>query len=215
MTASARIFDLLSQGDEDELRRVLKDEPSASGARDAGGVSLLMHGLYRGKRSLAEYIGGVKVELDVFEASALGKLDRLRELLHDPSAPHAFSADGFTALHFACFFGQAEAARILINGGADVNAEARNAMRVRPLHSAASARNLDAARLLLEHGANVNARQHGGWVPIHSAAQNGDRNMIELLLKHGADPSRANDQGQTPAAVARDKGHGAVAALLG
>ena len=68
--------------------------------------------------------------------------------------------------------------------------------------------------MLLAHGADVNARQHGGWMPIHSAAQNGDEQMVELLLEHNADPTMANDQGLTPAAVARDKGHEKIAALL-
>jgi ankyrin repeat protein len=38
--------------------------------------------------------------------------------------------------------------------------------------------------------------------------------MVELLLKHHADPKLANDEGKTPATVAREKGHEAIAALL-
>jgi ankyrin repeat protein len=190
-----------------------------------------MHSIYRGRRDLAELIASKKKALDIFEAASLGRLDRVQQCLRDASAmnSHAIdsraidsssidsrSKDGFTALHFACFFGQPQAARLLIETGAAVDAVAANPTQVMPLHSAASARNLEAARLLLEHGAPgmVNARQQGGWVPIHAAAQNGDRPMIELLLKHQADPKVANDDGKTPAMVAREKGHEEIAALL-
>jgi len=219
-----RGFEFLQAGDRDSLRRLLEQDPAASEARDAAGVSLLMHSLYRGRRDLAELIASKKKALDIFEAAALGRLDRLKTCLDEAGLGDASainspsidsnSKDGFTALHFASFFSQPEAARLLIESGAAVDAVAANPTHVMPLHSAASARNIEAARLLLEHGAPANARQQGGWVPIHAAAQNGDRPMVELLLKHSADPNLANHEGKTPAMVAREKGHEKIAALL-
>jgi ankyrin repeat protein len=173
-----------------------------------------MHSLYRGQRDVAEQIAAQKNTLDLFEAASLGRLDCLQQLARGPAAVNARSADGFTALHFACFFGQPDSVRLLIEAGAAVDAVAANPTQVMPLHSAASARNLEAARLLLAHGAPPNARQQHGWVPIHAAAQNGDRAMVELLLQHGADPRLANDEGKTPATVAREKGHEEIATLL-
>jgi uncharacterized protein len=207
-------FELLQAGDGDGLRRLLEQDPAACEARDAAAVSLLMNSLYRGRRDLAELIASKKTTFDIFEAAALGRLDLLKTDFRDASILNSYSQDGFTALHFACFFGQPEAARLLLEGGARADAVAANPMQVMPLHSAASARNLEAALLLLEHGAPVNARQHGGWAPIHAAAQNGDRPMVELLLKYHADPNLANDQGKTPAIVAGENGHAEIAALL-
>jgi uncharacterized protein len=212
-----KCFELLQAGDADGLRLLLEQDPGSSEARDATGVSLLMRSLYRGRQDLAELIAARKKALDIFEAAALGRLDRIKQCLRDDaSAVNSLSKDGFTALHFACFFGQPDAARLLIEGGAAVDAVAANPTRVMPLHSAASARNLEAARLLLERGAPgiVNARQQSRWVPLHAAAQNGDRPMVELLLKHHADPALANDEGKTSAMVAREKGHAELAALL-
>jgi ankyrin repeat protein len=228
MENSQRCFELLQSGNVDGLKKLVEEDPTVSEARDASGVSLLMHCLYRGHRDMAELIASKKAankkDLDIFEAASLGRLDRLRQCLGDKASlgshsidTHSIdspSTDGFTALHFVCFFGQPEAARLLIEAGAAVDAVAANPTRVMPLHSAASARNLEAARLLLEHGAPVNARQQGGWAPIHAAAQNGDRPLVELLLKHHADPKLANDAGKTPAMVAIEKGHEEVAALL-
>jgi ankyrin repeat protein len=217
MEDSQRGFELLRAGDADGLRRLLEQDPAAAEARDSNGVSLLMHSIYRGRRDLAEPIASKKKALDIFEAASLGRLDRLKQCVGDDAAAiNSRSKDGFTALHFACFFGQPEAARLLIESGAAVDAVAANPSRVMPLHSAAAARNLEAARLLLEHGVPgiVNARQQGGWVPIHAAAQNGDRPMVELLLRHRADPTLTHDDGKTPALVAREKGHEELAALL-
>jgi len=208
-------FELLQAGDADGLRRILEQDPAHSEARDSAGVSLLMHSLYRGRRDLAQLIASKKEALDIFEAAALGRLDRLKQCLRGArSAINSCSKDGFTALHFACFFGQPDAARLLLEHGAAVDAVAANPTQVMPLHSAASSRNLEAARLLLERGAPVNARQQAGWVPIHAAAQNGDRPMVELLLQHGADRKLVNDQGKTSAMVAREKGHAEIATRL-
>ena len=215
MENSQRCFELLQSGDTDGLRRTLEQDPASSEARDAAGVSLLMHALYHGRRDLADLIANQKKTLDIFEAASLGRLDSLKQCLGDAAAIDSRSKDGFTALHFACFFCQPEAARLLLENGAAPDAVAANPMKAMPLHSAASARNLEAVRLLLEHGAPVNARQHGGWAPIHAAAQNGDRPMVELMLKHHADLKLANDDGKTPAMVAREKGHDGIAALLG
>ena len=214
MDQSQRCFELLQAGDADGIRRLLDDTPGAAEAKDAAGVSLLMHALYRGRRDLAETIAGKKQGLDIFEASSLGRLKPLQNCLSDAAAINSYSTDGFTALHFACYFGQLEAARLLIEKGAKVDAVANNATQVMPLHSAASSRNLAAARLLVEHGAPVNARQQGGWGPIHAAAQNGDQEMVDLLLAHGADVDITNDDGKTPAMVARDKRHAKIASLL-
>lgn len=214
MANSESGFELLQKGDAEGMRQLLEQNPAAADSRDAAGISLIMHSLYRGRRDLAELIASKKKALSIFEATALGRLDRLKQCLPDKTTVNSHSRDGFTALHFSCFFGQPEATRLLLEHGAAVDTVTANPMQVMPLHSAASARNLEAARLLLEHGAPVNARQHGGWVPIHAAAQNGDRPMVDLLLQHHADPKLANDEGKTPAIVAREKGHDEIAALL-
>jgi len=214
MDVSEGCFALLKAGDMDGLAELLKENPQAAEARDSNGVSLLMHLIYRGQAGTAKTVAEHKQELDIFEAASLGNAARLKQLLHDPACSNAYSNDGFTALHFASYFGQPEAARLLLENGASVDAVASNPTRVMPLHSAASARNLEAARLLLEHGAPVDARQQGGWVPLHAAAQNGDRDMVALFISHRADTKITNDDGKTAAMIAREKGHTHVADAL-
>jgi ankyrin repeat protein len=198
-------------GNLDQVRALLADSPASAAARDSSGVSAIMHALYRGRRDIADELAVAKGELDIFEATSLGRRERVAELVgRDPSTAAAWSPDGFTPLHFACFFGQDATAEFLVQNGAPVDAVSRNTMTVMPLHSATAGHRREIMRLLLEHGAPANARQQAGWAPLHEAAQSGDRELVELLLEHGADPGQANDAGVTALQLARDKGHDTI-----
>lgn len=182
-----------------------------------GEVSDLLDGVYRGDHARVDGLLASGRELDVFEAAALGRCERLRELLATEAAlARAVAPDGFTALHLVAFFsGDVECARVLLGAGADVSAPALNAMEVTPLNSAAARGRHAVAQLLLDRGADVHASQHGGYSALHSAAANGDVALAELLLERGADPSRAAEDGRLPADLAAERGHPELAARLG
>jgi ankyrin repeat protein len=157
-------------------------------------MSELLEALYRGdKVRLAELLADTP-DLDVFEAAALGRVERLRELLdEDPSRGNAFGDDGFQPLGLACFFGRVEAARFLLDRGADPNSLARNEhIQAGPLHSAAASENKDAqtryelCELLLDHGADPNLRQGDGFTALDAARQDGDERIERLLRDRGA-----------------------------
>ena len=145
--------------------------------------------------------------LDVFDAAAVGRTRGLEELLDgEEELARSWSPDGFTPLHYAAFFGEEDAARILLERGAEVGPVARNAtLHVTPLHSAAAGKHPGVVKLLLEHGADPNAAQDGGFTPLHSAAKNDDRESVEALLEAGADPALASDEGKTAAELAGDE----------
>ncbi len=187
---------------------ILQADRSAASARDENGVSAVMNARYRGQSELVQLLLACGIELDVFEAATLGDTERLQQIVDgDAGQVHVWSADGFTALHLACFFGQERSARLLLERGADAAAVAQNPMRVQPLHSAAAGRQLGIVRMLLENGASANARQHLGWTALHEAANQGNGEMAEVLLRHGADPGLGNDEGKTPKDIAADRGH--------
>lgn len=213
--AHADVIEAVKRGDAERLRAQLEADPDAAAARDADGVSARLLALYHGREDLARLLAGEGGPLDVFEAAALGDAERVRQLLaHDAGPVRARSADGFTPLHLAAFFGRDEAARLLLDAGADPNAVAANRMKVTPLHSAIAARHGSIALALIERGASPNVRQEQGWTPLHSAARNGDAGIVEALLHAGAEPAAPNDAGVTPAALAREAGHEAIARRL-
>src|SRR5919201_1718145 len=153
-------------------------------------MSDVLEAIYRGDRKETERLAAGR-ELDVFEAAALGRTERVRELLEDEaSLANAWAEDGFQPLGLASFFGHADTARLLVERGAEVNSASRNQMKVMPLHSAAAAQDPDTryeiAKLLLEHGADPNARQQDDYTPLMAADQVGDARLRELLVEHGA-----------------------------
>jgi ankyrin repeat protein len=209
------LVDAIASGDLDRARALVAADPARARERDANGVSAPLLACYHGHRALADELGEAAGELDVFEAAALGRTERLRELLEaNPALARDWSADGFTPLHYAAFFGTADAAAALLDHGADAAALGRGFMTGTALHSAVAARQAETARLLLDAGSPVDDVQEGGYTALHGAAAGGDAALVELLLERGADRTRTADDGQTPADMARGSSHPDVAALL-
>ena len=109
-----------------------------------------------------------------------------------------------TPLLYAARDGRAEAARILLDAGADINTTDANA--ITPLISAIVNNRVDVARLLIERGADIHAADWYGRTPLWAAVET--RNMdvdnasfvnsierepllelIKVLLAKGADPN--------------------------
>jgi uncharacterized protein len=153
-------------------------------------VSEALEALYAGDAEKARKLLLPDDRLTVFEAAAFGRVEALRRILDDdPAHAAAFSEDGFTALHLAVFGKQEEAARLLIERGADVDALATGSIaRVRPLGTAAFVRSVPLARLLLDAGADVNGAGEGGFTALDSAKQASDEELVRLLLERGATP---------------------------
>jgi ankyrin repeat protein len=215
MGSIEELFAAIEAGDVGAVRATLDVDASLAGARDGQGVSVVMRARYRLDDALLEAVMSAGPELDVYEAAALGDLDRMNELLAaDPSLVSAFSADGFTPLHLAAFFGRSDAARALLEFGADVDARGRGWMTGTPLHSAASADHTDVASVLLDAGADPNARQSGGWTPLHATVMNGNLGLVELLLERGADAHAMNDDGATVVSLAEESRNAEVVARV-
>jgi ankyrin repeat protein len=159
-------------------------------------MSELLEALYRGDRARVEKLLAKDPELNVFEAAALGRAERLRELLdEDASRANAFGDDGFHPLGLACFFGHVSAARLLVERGAKVNALSRNEhVQTAAIHAAAASgeagtdesTRYELVKLVLERGADPNLPQGGGFRAIDAAQQNGDARVEQLLREHGA-----------------------------
>lgn len=211
----ADLFAAIQAGDADRLQELLDEDPARAAVRHASGATPLMFTLYMRRPDLADIVRASLPSLDLYEAAAIGDEIRVEGLLRaDAGAARAWSPDGFTALHFAAFFGRLAIVRRLLAAGADPAAVSRNDMRVQPLHSAVSARANDIAALLLQAGAPADAAQQKNWTALMSAGVHGDEELVDLLLAHGASRDFRDDEGRTASDMAMEKGHLTLAKKL-
>ncbi|HVT34251.1 MAG TPA: ankyrin repeat domain-containing protein [Nevskiaceae bacterium] len=192
-------------------------ERDASQATDPvpGGLSPLMLALYHGARDIADLLRGFRAP-DAYECAALNDARALAGLVSaDVSLLEKHSADGWTLLHLAAFFGARDAALVLIGLGAPLEARSTNPMENTPLHAAlAGAAGESLAPLLVALGADVKTIGGSGVGALHLAASRGFEPLCKLLLSRGAPLQAKTDDGKTAAALARERGHLATAAML-
>ncbi len=207
----SEIFEAIRSGDAARVSDLIAADPANARARDDSGVSAIMQARYQRQLAIVDLLRRAVGDLDVFEAAALGDAPRLRSLLREhPDLVCTYSADGFTPLHFACFFGQPGAAEELLNHGADPNAVATNGSKLAVINSAAASGNAELVKMLLREGANPDAQQEGGFTALHAAAQHNNAEMVRALLDSGADVSIRTNDGKVAAEMAGPE----VAALL-
>lgn len=215
MAEPEAFFTAIKNGDLPDVERMLRKNPALSNALTEEGLSPILLAMYYGEPEIARYIAAMSAPLNIFEAAAIGSLNRVAELLQqDASQVNAFAPDGFQPLGLAAFFGHLSVVEFLLIQGAEVNSASKNDLLVMPLHSAAAGQHLEIARALLEQGANPNLRQAGDFTPMHSAAQNGQLEMIQLLLEFSADLNVKTAEGQTPLKLAQAKGHTKAVEML-
>ena len=104
--------------------------------------------------------------------------------------------------------------RACLAAGASVNATHKDESL---LHLAMRGDKYDdgaACALLLDAGALAHARDGCQSTPLHYAAAYGRVHCASLLLNAGADPAAKTRAGATPAMIARNAGHGQLAAWL-
>jgi ankyrin repeat protein len=208
MRMEQQLIAAVKAGKVEDVAQLLESHPELLGARGDNGASAILLAIYHRQPAVAQVFVDHGAPLDIFEASALGRVDRIATLLaEDPSRASAYADDGFYPVGLAAFFGHIDAVRALIAAGADVRAAARNPFQVQAVHAAAASGNLDLLRAVLEAGADANAAQQQGFRPLHEAATRGHREMAELLVSHGADPTLANDAGKNSIDFALEKGH--------
>jgi len=117
-----------------------------------------------------------------------------------------------TALHAASFKGHPDAARLLLDHGADVDSTCGGEV---PLRIAYRGRHLNVMDLLLKRGAKVDMRDDDyiGTI-LHRASWEGEVEALRLLLQHKANVHARSGANLTPLDIAFLSGHAEVVQLL-
>jgi ankyrin repeat protein len=109
--------------------------------------------------------------------------------------PLVAQGDGATALHWASYRDDLEAAARLIRNGANVNAA--NDLGATPLWAACQNGSAAMTRLLLDAGANPKTALLSGETPLMTAARSGQAEVVRLLLAKDAAVNARATRSQT------------------
>ena len=177
----------------------------------------------------------------LLEAAARNDIDEVRRLLSLHVTPDSTNEDGLTALHQCCIDDSEEMMKVLVEFGADVNAN--DSEKWTPLHAAATCGHLHLVKFLIDNNANLLAVNGDGNMPydicedettlsyienemakrgvtqdlIDSTRAETENKMLHDLMKlaqvHG-DLEFRDGQGATPLHVAAANGYLAVLEFL-
>jgi ankyrin repeat protein len=148
----------------------------------------------------------------IIEAAKNSDNAALRSLIQKKADVNVAEPDGTTALHWASYRDNLEAADLLIRAGAKVNSA--NDLGVTPLWPASENGSSAMVKRLLDAGANPNLALTAGETPLMVAARSGYPDVVEQLLSKGANPEAHGARGQTALMWAVAQHHPAVVKVL-
>ena len=158
--AVVTIMHALRNGNRQEFKRGLRENPGSVNGKGHGGWTPIMY------------------------AALYGDAEAVRLLLDKGANPNAQNDGGGTALMYA--IEDVEKSRLLLDRGADPNArsgEGRTALMIAVGQAGSNA----VVKLLLEKGASASARLADGRGALLLAVAARDASLLQLLLDHGAD----------------------------
>jgi ankyrin repeat protein len=132
----------------------------------------------------------------IFDIARTGTVSEVKELMkQNPDIINQTNESGFSPLILACYRGNVEVAKFLIDNVKDVD---YNSKEGTALSGLAFRYNKELVEYLLKKNANPNIADATGITPLFWAVKSGNKELTELLLKYKADKTVKDSQGMTP-----------------
>lgn len=182
--------------------KVLLDAGANKELRNDDGVSALDLALDLRDRKILNLLDPASEyslpSISLIEASFVGDVFTVKELLDSGEDVNAGNDNNATPLFMAAQEGHIDTAKLLIERGADVNAKLIEDAET-SLLTASKFNHWEIVALLLDKGADVDAKGGvHGRTALHEAACSGYEETVRMLLARGADVFATEAGGRTP-----------------
>jgi ankyrin repeat protein len=206
-------------GDLETVEQGLQRDPALLYSRDAHGQSVYLLACYARQAAVAGLFESKGLELDVYEAAAGGKVERVNQLLRlAPGMLNMPNLAGDTPLHVASLCHRSGVIENAVAYGPDFalrNPKRKNSMAA---HLGLQSSPEDAAEAMafamVGNGLDPNLANADGDTILHCAARTDFPRVIRLLLQKGAVTNAKNEAGQTPLDIAIAAGNVGAAGVL-
>ncbi len=209
-------------GGNTDIAQLLLDRNIDVDIRDDNGMTPLLFAGYRGQREMIDFLVSKGADINardagggamIHAASYSGNLDLLRSLIAGGAdadiGPDRYGNTPLAAATYRC---HTEAARILLDNGADPNPTGENVQL--PLETAIFRNCEETLELLLEKGAHADGIDEKIGGPIIAAALECRTNMVRTLIDHGADVNVRTDFGWPLLNAAAHSGEPGIITML-
>lgn len=142
------------------------------------------------------FLSAQETAKSIYDIARAGTVAEVKELMKkDPDIINQSNENGFTPLILACYRGNIEVAKFLMDNVKDVNYKSQQGTALAGL---SVKYNKELVEYLLKKNADPNIPDATGSTPLFWAVKFGNKELIELLLQHKADKSRKDSMGMTP-----------------
>ncbi|HCR77963.1 MAG TPA: ankyrin repeat domain-containing protein [Chryseobacterium sp.] len=132
----------------------------------------------------------------IFDVARSGTVAEVKDMMkQNPDTINQTNESGFSPLILACYRGNVEVAKFLMDNVKDINYKSREGTALSGL---SVKYNKDLVTYILEKKADPNIADATGSTPLFWAVKFGNKELTELLLKYKADKTLKDAQGMTP-----------------
>ena len=149
---------------------------------------------------VANFAAFAQDELNVFDVARNGTVSQANLLLkNNKNAFNVNNNEGYAPLTLACYRGNIEVVKVILENKCDVNA---NSNMGTPLMAAVVKGHLEIVKLLIDKKADVNLSDNNRNTPLIYATMFTNIEIVKLLLKSNADPNYKDKNGKTALDIA-------------
>ncbi|WP_294205071.1 ankyrin repeat domain-containing protein [uncultured Chryseobacterium sp.] len=135
-------------------------------------------------------------EKSVYDVARSGTVAEVKALMKkNPDIINQPNESGFSPLILACYRGNVDVAKFLIDNVKDVNYKSKEGTA---LSGMSVKYNKELVQYILNKNADPNIADATGATPLFWAVKFGNKELVELLLQHKADKTIKDEMGMTP-----------------